>query len=1035
MHRSLRPFFLAFIFCLGTLQSQAQVALTLSNPDASRFPIVDIGVSTTFNGKPASLINATDFQIRENGIPVNVISLSGCGGSSSAAIALVIDTSESMRVSVGSGPMTNLNYQKFLGGFPTFVSSMPGPSLVTLVPFADSATYSYPGPPAYFYNSSVTSNVDSLTKYLNAFKFTGAGTDVDAGIVTGAQVLAQTTLPRKAIVLVTDAVVTNADSILLFLRANNIALFIMDVSHDTVDTNYANLQLAEATGGGYFLAYDSTLYPTMLQKISQLIFSEHCILEYRSLDPCPAWKLHTVQITVRYQGSSQTAQTSYTVGGIKIDTLPPRLSSTLSGYTTTRVRAVEPFPCESGVQALLDSASSNFKITQSLSPDSAIDLLSPVDSLYPADAYLVAIDSFGNRSRLHVHYTPQPDTHAPQLGAPIRTGALYTIDVLEQLPWDRGVDSVYLATGSVNFQLDSVIFNARRPPDAVRAYLHLIDYQIPGHACLVAIDSVKNRDTLCIQWDAFDADTLPPLFVQDPLAEPRGPITGVVTELRPHDRGLRDVKVTPVFNCTSPTVQFISAQSANVGVTVTDTLYPARALVEAVDSVGNYLRDSLNYLPLPDTHAPIVTYSPNSKASFVFTSTDTQAWDRGIAYLLLLGSSVNATAGAAVFPDGHHATLTVLISDRTQNATVVVQATDSAGHQTTLTVPFTGIPLTPLGDSMIDFGVVTAPASVTRSILLTNQNDIPVVLNVQSPQGDDSVFRVITPTPILFSPFGTQLVAFEFHPNLIGTYKATSLIQHSNELGSITLKGRSIGTVQMSLDTVNLSAGESGTLHLSLDVTPKPSNLDTIGFTIAYNPDLIELGDLTSCANGSPDTGTCLYNASWVGGSEGNRQAMLVRRSTSEVTTLSFGKSYLSIPFRSFVTLHDTSILHLSASNTFSSNVTALHDGLVQAGDICGSPHLRDVLSGSAIPLKILSATPNPASTAIDVAVHSATGASATVQLISVLGEVQKLDNIELEAGDHIVHLTHLPSSSGMFELVITSSDLNVAREKIELVH
>jgi len=262
------------------------------------------------------------------------------------------------------------------------------------------------------------------------------------------------------------------------------------------------------------------------------------------------------------------------------------------------------------------------------------------------------MDSAGNISRYHLHYQPQPDTHPPQFGIPIRTGISYTDDVEEMMPWDRGIDTVYLSPGAVNLFLDSVVYVNKQ---LAHLFLHTGFPKDSANGCLIGIDSVGNRDSVCIEWDGDYADTLPPLFSQNPIAEPLVSISGIVTEERPLDRGIKKVIVTPLTNCANPFVMYDSIEEARVRVSITDSLLPAFAMVEAYDSSNNYMRDTMRFGSVPDMNPPIVTYTPVGKSAFDFIATDTQAWDRGVAFLLLQGSSVNATATPAVFADGHHA--------------------------------------------------------------------------------------------------------------------------------------------------------------------------------------------------------------------------------------------------------------------------------------------------------------------------------------------------------------------------------------------
>ncbi len=691
------------------LPARGQVVLTLSNPATGGFPIVDVDVHVTQNGAPATSLGASNFSVREDGVPASVIALTGCGGTSSAAIALVVDTSASMQASLGSGPTKNRSYGMFDEAISQFIANIPGPSLLALVPFADTSSYWYPERANSFYTSNSFADTTAMMQHIEALQYVGASTDVVSGIAEGARALQTSTLPRRVMILVTDDAVPNADSVHKFLNGLGIRLFILDVSRDSTQTDYADRDLAIGTGGGYFHAYDTTLYAPMLLQMSQLMFAEHCTLEYQSSLACPAWNIHHVTVTLQYNGSITSAAFSYAMGRAPHDTIPPRVVLDTSSFISRVIRAYDPFPCQSGMQSLLDSFSTNFTVWPRVrTADSMSDSLVVIDSLYPADVWLLAMDTAGNIVREHIHYQPKPDTHPPQFDAPLRTGALYSEGIHEMLPWDRGIDTVYLAAGAANLSLDSIRFVSAW---LAHAFLHILDVHDSAHGCLIAADSAGNRDTACLEWDGEGADTLPPVILQAPMAAPRVELSGTVTEERPHDRGIRRVIVTPLVNTSGPRIIYDSAKQASVSVTLSDSFYSASALVEAFDSIGNYARDTFEYAPLPDIYAPLCKYTTIGKSEFVFYATDTQAWDRGITTMLLLNSTTNATAAPAQFLDGHRAMLTVNVTDRTLPATIAVQVTDSAGHQTTVTVNFLGIPLIPLGDSAIDFGTVLAPAT------------------------------------------------------------------------------------------------------------------------------------------------------------------------------------------------------------------------------------------------------------------------------------------------------------------------------------
>ncbi len=1012
---------------------RAQVVFTLGKPVTDSFPLIRVDVNVTQNNGPAALITGTNFTVREDGFPGSVIGLSGCGGTLSAAIALVVDTSSSMQLSLGSGPATNRSYAMFDNAVSEFVAHSPGPSLIALVPFANTSNYFYRGADSSnaFYNSSNATDTSIIGTYVRRLKYVGAGTNVDAGIAEGAKALGLSNLPRKVMILVTDDVIANADTMQGFLNRLGIRLYVLDVSRDSAQIDYPNLALADSTGGGYYAAYDTMLYEPMLLSISNLIFAEHCILEYRSSIPCPAWNLHHVQVTLNYKGNVLTEDTSYFYARVRNDITPPHLVLDTPSFTSRRAWAYDPFPCESGMRALVDSASQNFTLLpRFLSADSMEDLLIVTDSLYPADAWVIAVDTAGNISRKHIHYNPKPDTHPPQFDSLLRIGVGYTENIQELLPWDRGIDSVFLS-GALNLVLDSIKYTNAH---LAHAWLRVWDARDTAVGCLVAIDSVGNRDSNCIEWDGEGADTLAPVISQLLPASPFLTLDGTVTEERLHDRGIRSVSVTPLTNASSTHVFYDSASEARVTMVMNDSFYAAMALVESYDSMGNYARDTFEYIPRPDTNPPIVIDSVRGASAYTFYATDTQAWDRGVARLLLLSSTTNASADITQFADGHHAQLGVTVIDRTLPAIIIVQATDSAGHQTTVTVNFAAIPLIPLGDSVIDFGTVFAPASVTRSVTFQNQNDIPVSLDLTPLSGDDSVYRILTPSPLTFPAFGTNTLTFEFDPSLVGSYAAADSLEHRIPVASITLIGRSMGTVRMALDTQIANAGHAGVLHLSLEATPAPTNLDTIGFTLQYDPDVIQFGDLSSCAPGAPDTGLCIYDAYWTGGTPGNRHAMLVRNNPNLGATLQFGTSELSLPFVAYVAQHDSSKVHIEPLTTYSASVLSTQDGLVIVGDTCGNPTLRTFLNGGNVTERILSVSPNPTSGAISLSLESAEVTDADISVVNVMGAVETTIRAHLTPGIQTIELPNLPEPSGAYELVVMTHGIVQARQTMEII-
>src|SRR6185312_5601939 len=131
-------FFAGWLYWLGCVvlvsTASAQVEYFTSSPNIDSFPIVRVGVSVTDNGKPATTVDASNYSITEDGYPVTNLELTSCDGASSAAIAVVLDASQSMYNSAGTGTG---NYSALFRGFSSFLSRIPAPSELALIPFTD----------------------------------------------------------------------------------------------------------------------------------------------------------------------------------------------------------------------------------------------------------------------------------------------------------------------------------------------------------------------------------------------------------------------------------------------------------------------------------------------------------------------------------------------------------------------------------------------------------------------------------------------------------------------------------------------------------------------------------------------------------------------------------------------------------------------------------------------------------------------------------------------------------------------------------
>src|SRR5205823_45703 len=145
-----------------------------------------------------------------------------------------------------------------------------------------------------------------------------------------------------------------------------------------------------------------------------------------------------------------------------------------------------------------------------------------------------------------------------------------------------------------NLVLDSVHYYTKQ---YARAYLRILNMKDSAGGCLIAVDSFNNTSTGCFTYAGAGKDILPPLFAQDPIALPRGTMSGIVTETRAWDRGIQSVQFLPSStNSTSTAAVFIDRWHAGLSVTVTNALLDATMIVAATDSAGHIAYDTAKFL-------------------------------------------------------------------------------------------------------------------------------------------------------------------------------------------------------------------------------------------------------------------------------------------------------------------------------------------------------------------------------------------------------------------------------------------------------
>jgi hypothetical protein len=643
-----------------------------------------------------------------------------------------------------------------------------------------------------------------------------------------------------------------------------------------------------------------------------------------------------------------------------------------------------------------------------------------------ASGYYIARDSAGNTRRVLISYSPKPDTNPPQLPfAPISAG-LITQNVFEQLPWDRGLKKLVLAPGAKNLVIDSVRYFSK---NFARAYLRIPIRVDSSSGCLIATDSVGNQNTVCYVWSGAAGDTLAPIFRQLPLPQPMTSILGTATERRAGDIGLKTVTLTPIANTQAPVVTFSDKTLANVSVVVPDTLNIALCKVEATDSAGNFMRDTLRYAPRPDILAPVMTLTAPTLATRLIGVTEIQAWDRGIASISLQAGVANIAAAASQFTDARHGSILLTITNLALNASAQVVAVDSAGNRSSTVIfysPSGPAPLVPLTlTAPYDFGTLNAGQTASATITLTNPNAVSVTLTKLALTGSDSVFALTESVPITFASGASSPLYVTFAPKLLGSWKlGYALSNDTMLLATVSVLGRSVSSVVVKLDSILIAkAGDVSQLTLRIQASNAPLNLDSLGFTLSWDHDVASLGTLTENCS-APDTGLCNYSIASKALNNGDVSYLFVRKSPATSPSLAYTNTAITLPITATLVARATSTL-VSFSNLFAGRYATATGvgGLISLGSICADSTLRAKLDGN-LAVAISSIQPNPARDHFAISLRAACDVDVSIDLMNVLGHKVYKCTLHLNVGETKFSLPIRASlASGTYVLRIRTSD------------
>ncbi|HYM20436.1 MAG TPA: hypothetical protein VEW28_05460 [Candidatus Kapabacteria bacterium] len=1031
-----RQFFLLVVTLVGFASNATAQRLNFvtSTPRINNFPLIRFKMTATYNGTlPNPSVAPNDINITEDGTPA-AAQLSGCDESQLSAVVFCVDASTSIISSAGD--LFNV-YPAFFHSFGNCIGELRGTSWYALIPFTDTIAGIFPGAGHLngFYMAGNSQDSSDFINIVSQQPYKGL-TNVDYALFRAIDAIKYAPYKNKCIVLTTDDSPIDIWTLDSLMELYNITFYVMELG---TDSSPHNLLLTHWTGGIYYQASDSSLYAPDMQQIGELISGEHCVLSYVSPNNCPWYADHTVDLTLNYKGLTRQNTEYYSLQRIKHDSIPPAFVIASPSFISRTVTVSDNFPCQSGLRSVNDSLKSNCillarhqtfthyfpKISGAYvdsSYQSLEDSLVVVDSMSNARAVYSAIDSAGNWAAKEILYAPAPDTLAPELSLASSNAGKFIVVATEVRPWDRGLKDIHLAAGAVNMTLDNMQIFSRRTGNA---WLHTIDMTKPAHGCVVAVDSAGNIGTYCIDRSLGITDTFPPVIVQDPVVSPINLITGKITELRPNDKGIKNAAIESAPNLLASTISYQSPQIATFSVPIVDSLQPVRAWISASDSVGNAALDTLRYDPLPDENAPVCTVDASIPNIRIFKATELAPWDRGIASVILLSAPTNFTPGAVKYVSRYDAEQTFAIVDQTKPASVVVQATDSVGHNciTTITVNALLVPLVPFqAQSTVDFLTHQAPFDSTATITIVNPNEVPVVVTKISQNGNTGVITSDLASPIVFQSFEKKTFNIRLNTPLLGIWSSNfTLANDTVTLANITAIGITTGAVTISMDTVHSAHTQlPELLKVSVSALPNPINLDSIQFDFVYNGDLISSSlPLVDCS--SPNE-LCNYTLTTSSPQSGILHFSLIRNDRSRLAALSGTNAHFEIPFTTFVTKQNASFVIGQNMSALLSSV-AIDTGLVTVGDQCGDPAIRAMMNGN-LEAYVKSITPNPASSNADVIIISnVRDFPVSLDIVDGLGVTVINKDLQLSTGENIISIPLASIAGGNYILALKSGN------------
>jgi hypothetical protein len=166
------------------------------------------------------------------------------------------------------------------------------------------------------------------------------------------------------------------------------------------------------------------------------------------------------------------------------------------------------------------------------------------------------------------------------------------------------------------------------------------------------------------------------------------------------------------------------ADSLDYSVCIIDSMQAGSASLWVIDSVGNSIPEQYSYCTIPDTHKPLLFGNPveDTCSCFVYTITDSQAWDRGLDSITVYGLN-NITVDAIsprrsdlqglneAYISGHFLT--------GKQRTICISAVDFAGNKFDTCISFAMANVSPLPTYNLIFTVAPNPATAVVTISLS----------------------------------------------------------------------------------------------------------------------------------------------------------------------------------------------------------------------------------------------------------------------------------------------------------------------------